>query len=125
MSDRYISNYYTLEGRVAVKVAPQALAGRPSQAERTVAKTTVGNVLVSTVFLIVDHQLGDGPPLLFETMVFGGELDQEQERCSTWEEAEVMHKIMCERVEAATEIGRFRQALRARRVSENEEGRDK
>ncbi len=50
-------------------------------------------VRVSTVFLGINHQFGDGPPLLFETMIFGGPLDQEyQTRCSTWEEAEQMHQ---------------------------------
>ena len=50
---------------------------------------------VSTVFLGLNHQWGDGPPLLFETMVFGGELDGEQERYSTWEEAIEGHENMC------------------------------
>jgi len=66
----------------------------------------VGEVRVSTVFLGLDHSFGDGPPLLFETMVFGGPLDQEMDRCSTWEAAEKMHEAMCERVKlAAKEIG--------------------
>jgi len=34
----------------------------------------VAGCFVSTVFLGVDHNFsGDGPPILFETMVFGGE----------------------------------------------------
>jgi hypothetical protein len=39
----------------------------------------------------LDHQWRDGDPLLFETMIFGGPLDQEQERYSTWEKAERGH----------------------------------
>lgn len=31
----------------------------------------VAGYLVSTVHLGIDHQYGDGPPLIFETMVFG------------------------------------------------------
>lgn len=60
---------------------------------RRVDETRVGNKLVSTVFLGVDHQFGDGPPLLFETMVFSGPTGDgdEMERCSTWEEAVTMH----------------------------------
>jgi len=58
---------------------------------------------ISTVFLGVDHSFGDGKPILFETMVFGGELDEEMERCSTWEEAEIMHQAMCEKVRKANE----------------------
>lgn len=56
---------------------------------------------VSTVFLGLDHGFG-GTPLLFETMVFGGKLDGEQERYSTWDEAEASHKAMVERVRAST-----------------------
>ncbi len=58
-------------------------------------------VYISTVFLAIDHSFGDGPPLLFETMVFGGELDQSQERYSTWDEAEAGHKAWVERVKQA------------------------
>lgn len=46
---------------------------------------------VSTVFLGFDHQYGEGPPLLFETMIFGGEYDNCQWRHSTWEQAETCH----------------------------------
>ena len=66
---------------------------------RTVAKTKIADVLISTVFLGLDHSWGEGPPILFETMIFGGKLDQEQERYSTWDEAEEGHKQMVERVE--------------------------
>lgn len=51
---------------------------------------------VSTVFLGLDHNYArTGPPILFETMIFcvpeSSELDQYQERCSTWSEAQKMH----------------------------------
>jgi hypothetical protein len=59
----------------------------------------VGVSKVSTVFLCLDHQFAGGPPILWETMVFGGALDQEQDRCSgTREQAEAMHQRMVERV---------------------------
>ena len=58
---------------------------------RRVAQTKLGPVEVSTVFLGLDHRwLGGGPPLLFETMVFGG-ADEVCLRCSTWAEAEAQH----------------------------------
>ena len=50
-----------------------------------------GDVRVSTVFLGLDHQWGDGPPHLFETMIFGGPHAEYQERCSTWAQAEEQH----------------------------------
>jgi len=62
-----------------------------------VADEMIGDVRISTVFLGLDHSYWGGH-LLFETMVFGGRLDLEQDRCSTWEEAEKMHELMCERV---------------------------
>jgi len=58
-------------------------------------------VFVSTAFLGIDYSFNEGPPILWETMVFGGELDQEMNRCSgTWEQAEAMHEDMVARVEA-------------------------
>lgn len=40
-----------------------------------VAKARIGDAKVSTVWLGHNHQFGDGPPLIFETMIFGGERD--------------------------------------------------
>lgn len=50
------------------------------------------NVRVSTIFLGIDHNFAlDGPPLLFETMIFGGPHDQYQDRYATKEEAIAGH----------------------------------
>ena len=64
-------------------------------ANRVVAQTHIDpEIRVSTVFLGLDHNfLDEGPPILFETMVFGGPIDGEQWRCSTWEEAEAQHEV--------------------------------
>ena len=63
------------------------------KADRHVAKTTLRNgVEISTVFLGVDHNFLGRPPILFETMIFGGELDDEMEQYSTWQDAEKGHK---------------------------------
>lgn len=63
------------------------------KADRTVGRKYVGPVFVSTVFLALDYNVkGLGPPILWETTVFGGKLDQHQERCSgSREQAEAMH----------------------------------
>ena len=61
-------------------------------ADRTVKKTTIGDILVSTVFLGLDHQWGEGPPLLYETMVFGGDFDEICERFSTRDGAILGHQ---------------------------------
>jgi hypothetical protein len=65
--------------------------------ERTVARWHFEgvDVLVSTVFLGVDHNFGDGPPILYETMVFGGPCGGQMRRYSTWEEAERGHMRVC------------------------------
>jgi hypothetical protein len=55
-----------------------------------VAYDVVDGVTVSTIFLGINTSF-IGPPRLFETMVFGGEYDMEQERYSTWDEAEAGH----------------------------------
>jgi hypothetical protein len=72
---------------------------------RTVAKTDVGKAHVSTVFLGLDHSFGQGPPLLYETMVFGlpegHPLDQECDRYSTRQEALAGHEAMVMRVKMA------------------------
>lgn len=57
---------------------------------------------VSTCFLGIDHSYGEGPPQLFETMVFAQKdgktdySDLEFERYATWDEALEGHKKMCE-----------------------------
>jgi len=55
-------------------------------------------VRVSTVFLGLDHRFGqdDGAPILFETMVFGGQLEGEMWRYETWEQAKLGHQRVCE-----------------------------
>lgn len=51
---------------------------------------------VSTVWLGLDHNYGDGPPILFETMVFGEAdwADQDCKRYSTEAEALAGHAEM-------------------------------
>ena len=74
---------------------------------RVVGRTTIDDVVVSTVFLGIDHSLDEGKPMLFETLVFGGPYDEERERTSTWEEAESMHARMVERVSATGKVLRI------------------
>lgn len=87
MSDKYI-----LEGRTPVPADLMTWARWYETADRTVAKSAVGPYRVSTVFLGLNHAFGDGPPLIFETMVFGPDSDDVWcERCSTWDQAEAQH----------------------------------
>lgn len=92
-------NQYILKGKTAVACGDIKEWGEWfGKADRKVARETIDGVEVSTVFLGLDHSFGDGPPLLFETMVFGGEMDGDQDRCTTWEQAEEMHRAMVARV---------------------------
>ena len=73
------------------------------ESDRSVAETRLGagssRTRVSTVFLALDHRYsGDGPPILFETMVFGGPCDGLQERYCTLQEAQEGHEAMVEHV---------------------------
>lgn len=67
--------------------------------DNRIEKTEIGDVLVSTVFLGMNHNWGEGPPLIYETLVFAGDLDGEMERYATEEEAREGHQKMVERVE--------------------------
>lgn len=88
------STFYILDGRT-----PVAVDGIEEWAQRggsvRVDETVIGQARVSTVFLGIDHQHGDGPPLLFETMILGGEHDEYQKRCSTYAQAEAQHEAAC------------------------------
>lgn len=59
---------------------------------RVSATDLPGGVRISTVFLGLDHGWGDGPPVLYETMIFGGPMDQEQDRYCTRAQAAIGHE---------------------------------
>ena len=55
----------------------------------------LGETRISTLFLGIDQGFGDNTePILFETMVFAydDDGDHDMERCSTWNQAQEMHK---------------------------------
>lgn len=60
------------------------------------------DIWVSTVFTGLDYNFfDDGPPILWETMVFGGPLDGKQERYASREAALLGHQRWCQRVALA------------------------
>lgn len=72
--------------------------------KRRVARTELpdGGPVVSTVFLGLDYSFRSGPPLIFETMAFGEDGDEEGcERTSTWDQAEAAHAAMVEKLKEA------------------------
>jgi hypothetical protein len=88
--------FYRLEGRTPVAMTTiaevaEAAGSLEDKEGRTVRRTKIGPISVSTVFTVIDLSMGLGPPLLFESMIFGGKYDGEQQRYATFEEAEWGH----------------------------------
>lgn len=94
MSDWYVLN----ENNDPVKVDMMTGARALAEKNRHVAEEIIGESRISTVFLGLDHSFFDGPPLVFETMIFGGPEDGFMNRYSTWKEAEEGHKKAVELV---------------------------
>lgn len=97
-------NYYTLDAnKNIIGTNDINVWGKFFQSkEKILAQEHIDKIMISTVFLGIDHgsPFGKGTPVLFETMVFGGELNGEQERYCSYDEAMAGHKIMVERVKA-------------------------
>lgn len=89
--------YYKLIDHIPVKISIQEWARGDVEDFRVGLTTLDTDEEVSTVFLGLDHNwTNQGPPLLFETMIFGGKYDQYQIRYSTWEQAETGHNRIVE-----------------------------
>ena len=61
--------------------------------DRVVARDVLmpAGIIVSTVFLGLDHNWNLGRPMLFETMVFGGTMDKLLRRYESWDTAVIGH----------------------------------
>lgn len=105
---------YILKGKKPV-AEPDILkwGARFASSSQNVAKTTVGEYLVSTVFLGIDHNWSpSGKPILFETMVFvspkskrkRNKFSDIQYRYRTWDEAECGHRRVIRLVKAVQAI---------------------
>ena len=97
--------YYVLDGHEPRRVANVLEWARQFEfGRRQVGFTDLTYATISTVFLGVDHGFSsEGPPILFETMVFANpkpgerfpeELDGMMQRYATWDEAEAGHAEM-------------------------------
>lgn len=87
---------YILDGHTPVQCEDiESWARWFDTADTHVAQDEVKGFRISTVFLAIDHNFtSDGPPLLFETMVFAGSdrTGEDQWRCSAWDEAVAQHE---------------------------------
>jgi hypothetical protein len=92
-----IPRYYVLEGHIPVPCDLMVWAVK-LQETRKIARDLLKDILVSTIFLGLDHNfIGEGPPVLFETMAFdegkcNGQSILYENRYCTWSEAEAGHK---------------------------------
>lgn len=98
--DDFKSHNYILKDKVPVLEPDlEKWAKWFSNNKRSIAADQIGESLISTVFIGIDHNFfPGGESLLFETMVFDGPLDGEQERYHTWDEAVKGHEEMLKRV---------------------------
>jgi hypothetical protein len=105
--------YYKLIGKLPVPCSLLEWAKWNETDNRTVRQDRVGPLFVSTVFLGLDHNFDpspDAPPLLFETMIFDDNEDGYQTRCTTWDQAELMHEVAMTEAKARYERALKREA---------------
>jgi hypothetical protein len=92
--------YYNRKGEEIELLEWAALVEDPEY--KIVEQTECEGITVSTVWLGLNHNFsGAGAPLIFETMVFGGPIDEYQDRYSTEDEAREGHAAMIEQVNKA------------------------
>jgi hypothetical protein len=88
-----VSTYYDREGNPITMEAWCVLLGRKHSEEEygRVAITVIDDSSISTVWLGLNHNWRGNPPLIFETMVFGGPLNGQQWRYSSEAQALAGH----------------------------------
>lgn len=101
-----MGDYYARDGQPLELMEWSRL--HSDQAYKRVAETTIGAYWVSTVWLGLNHNWDDqGPPLIFETMVFpadgGSALDLYSDRYSTEAQALAGHEEMCTLIRATAQ----------------------
>ena len=82
--------WYTLDEYLQIRTATVEEWGVffNDMEQRRIAHTKVSpKVSVSTVFLGLDHSFSGGPPLLFESLVFGGKHDGDMLRYASYADA--------------------------------------
>jgi hypothetical protein len=90
-----MDGYYDRSGNV---ISFEEYVRLHSPEYQRVLLTEYGDVKVSTVWLGIDHRFGFGDepsPIIFETMVFGGERDEWHWRYATEQEARAGHAEVC------------------------------
>jgi hypothetical protein len=126
--------YYILDdNKVPQLVSDNEWSKWFGKSERFLARTQVGPWTVSTVFLGIDHNFGEGEPILFETMAFrddglrksgrtSGQFVKDVsfhedifKRYSTYAEAMLGHAAIVHRLEAMNRVVRKLEAANERK----------
>lgn len=114
------AHFWTLNGRV-----PEACtdvlrwAMWFETADRHVAETELadGAIRISTVFLGIDHNFAHlGPPILYETMIFGGTHNESMHRYTSWELAAAGHEHYVTRAREACKTADTLAGIEARTI---------
>ena len=103
-----MSDYYILDddkNAIPADLGTWATFFEKSEGRRVALTHVTDRITVSTVFLGMNHQYGEGPPLIFETLVIGGLMEGEMDRCSTWAEAETMHERLVGKASRSAAVG--------------------
>lgn len=73
--------YYDRDGKPLADTMAWGKLFRDREYQRVARDTLPNGLLVSTVWLGMDHGFDDGPPIIFETMVFAAENDMDELDC--------------------------------------------
>ena len=97
-----MSEYYDKNGKPLDFLTWVALTDKQTEPDyfRVAETTTADGKWISTVWIGLNHNFGEGPPLIFETMVFPNEHDfreLDMDRYATLEEAQQGHRAMVEK----------------------------
>lgn len=107
-----MNGWYELEDDGSTRPLPPGQYPRFDMEHKRVAEATVVGMWVSTVFLGLDHGYLDGPPLLFETMVFPSKENLSDQLCwrySTREAAAAGHDFLVAAIEGGTPLDEIEQ----------------
>jgi hypothetical protein len=94
LEQKVLRNFYVLDGHKPIRAKSVIeYANCLASDEKQVAKTLFDKTTVSTAFIGFNHASpwNECEPIVFETMVFGGDFDRHCLRYSSWEEAEKGH----------------------------------
>jgi len=117
------SGRYILDGNGEPVPCPNLLKWavwfEDNRSGRVVRQERVGGLWVSTVFLALDHRFGDGPPILWETMVFKwASIQARKKHKGSWQTAPGMGELQQDRCGGSREQALAMHAAMIRKITE-------